>query len=159
MPPEQDLIRNFYAALARRDHQFMSGCYTTSASFTDPVFGTLEGGRIGAMWRMLCERAADLTLTADHIEATDSSGSAHWEARYTFSATGLPVHNVIEASFSFESGKIRRHIDRFSLYRWSRQALGLKGMLLGWSPPVQGAIRAQAARGLEHFIQKNGLGQ
>jgi hypothetical protein len=68
------------------------------------------------------------------------------------------VHNLIDASFVFADGKIVRHIDTFDLYRWARQALGLKGRLLGWAPPVQNAIRAQAARGLEAFVRKNGLG-
>jgi hypothetical protein len=102
---------------------------------------------------MLCERAADLQLTVDRIHAEGGSGSAHWEAKYTFSATGRPVHNVIEASFTFVDGRIQRHVDDFDLYAWARQALGLKGLLLGWAPPVQRAIRRQAARGLEAFVR------
>ena len=88
--------------------------------------------------------------------ADDTRGSARWEARYTFTATGRHVTNVIQATFEFAGGKIRRHVDRFDLYAWARQALGLKGLLLGWSPPVQGAIRAQAARGLAAFMKRGG---
>jgi len=64
---------------------------------------------------------------------------------------------VIEATFQFEAGKIRSHVDQFSLYRWCSQALGLKGVMLGWSPLVQNAVRKQAARGLEQFISRNNL--
>ena len=39
----------------------------------------------------------------------------------------------------------------FSLWKWSAQALGLKGQLLGWSPLVQGRIRAQASKGLRAY--------
>jgi ketosteroid isomerase-like protein len=159
MDPHADLIRGFYAAFQRRDHQSMAACYAPDARFRDPVFGELTGWHIGAMWRMLAERATDLTLTVDNIVASGDTGSARWEARYTFSATRRPVHNVIEASFRFDNGRIVRHVDSFDLYRWARQALGLKGLLLGWAPPVQQAIRAQATRGLEAFIRKNGLGQ
>ncbi|HKV73147.1 MAG TPA: nuclear transport factor 2 family protein [Gemmatimonadales bacterium] len=153
-----ELIRRFYDAFARRDHAAMAACYAPEAKFHDPVFGHLEGWRIAAMWRMLCERATDLSLTADQITADGERGSAHWEARYTFSATGRRVHNVIEASFRFADGRIIDHVDRFDLYRWSRQALGWKGWLLGWSPVVQNSIRSQASRGLESFIRKQGLG-
>jgi hypothetical protein len=107
------------------------------------------------MWRMLCERATDLDLTVADVAAEDARGSARWEARYTFSATGRRVTNVIHATFEFTAGKIRRHIDRFDLYAWARQALGLRGLLLGWAPPVQRAIRAQAARRLEAFIERS----
>jgi hypothetical protein len=107
---------------------------------------------------MLCERATDLDVSVADVGAGAKDGSVHWEARYTFTATGRPVHNVIEASFSFAGGKIQRHVDTFDLYAWARQALGLKGLLLGWTSPVQRAIRAQASRGLDAFVQKHGLG-
>jgi ketosteroid isomerase-like protein len=151
------LIRDFYAAFQRRDHEAMAACYAPEAQFRDPVFLDLTGWRIGAMWRMLCERATDLHVRVADVAAEAESGSAHWEARYTFTATGRPVHNVIEASFSFAGGKIQRHIDTFDLYAWARQALGPKGLLLGWAPPVQRAIRAQASRGLDAFAAKHDL--
>jgi len=110
------------------------------------------------MWRMLCERATDLDLSVSDIAAGAESGSAHWEARYTFTATGRPVHNVIEASFAFSGGMIQRHIDTFDLYAWARQALGLKGLLFGWAPPVQRAIRVQASRSLDAFVNRHHLG-
>ena len=153
-----DLIRAFYAAFQRRDHQAMAACYGPAAQFRDPVFTDLRGWKIAAMWRMLCERATDLDVSVSNIAAGADSGSAHWEARYTFTATGRPVHNVIEASFAFAGGQIQRHSDTFDLYAWARQALGLKGSLLGWAPPVQRAIRAQASRGLDAFARANRLG-
>lgn len=153
-----ELIRDFYAALQRRDHAAMAACYAPGASFSDPVFRDLRGPAVGAMWRMLCERGTDLRVEASGIEAVTDQGRAHWEAWYTFSATGRPVHNIIQASFQFRDGLIQRHADTFDLYRWARQALGVKGILLGWTPPVQRAIRAQAARALDGFIRKHGLG-
>ena len=51
------------------------------------------------MWRMLCERRTDLDVSAADVSANAGEASARWEARYTFSATGRPVHNVIQASF------------------------------------------------------------
>ena len=152
------LIRDFYAAFHRRDHEAMAACYAPDAQFRDPVFMDLTGRRIAAMWRMLCERATDLAVSVADVSTTAAEGSARWEARYTFTATGRPVHNVIQASFTFAGGRIRRHVDSFDLHAWARQALGLKGLLLGWAPPVQRASRAQASRGLDAFAAKHGLG-
>ena len=39
-----------------------------------------------------------------------------------------------------------------NFWRWSRQALGPIGMLLGWSPMVRGKVRAQAARALDQYM-------
>ena len=51
----------------------------------------------------------------------------------------------------FRDGKIAEHRDHFDLWRWAGQALGIKGLLLGWTPFVQNAIRQQAAKGLAAF--------
>ena len=156
MDQPAEVIRRFYDAFQRRDHAAMAACYAPDATFSDPVFPALRGPAVGAMWRMLCERGTDLRIEATDIEGDSARGSARWEAWYTFSATGRPVHNMIRASFSFQDGLIQSHTDAFDLYRWARQALGLKGLLFGWSPPVQGAIRAQAARALDAFVRKRG---
>ena len=79
--------------------------------------------------------------------------SAHWEATYRFSASGRMVHNSIEAEFEFDAaGLISSHRDRFDFWRWTRQALGLPGLLLGWTPMLRAKVRAQAAKGLARFI-------
>jgi ketosteroid isomerase-like protein len=157
MHPHAELLHSFYAAFQRRDYRAMTVCYTPDAEFHDPVFTHLAGWRVGAMWRMLCERATDLRLEVADVRTSAETGSARWEAWYTFSQTGRLVHNRIDASFQFQGGKIRRHADVFDLYAWTRQALGLKGLLLGWTPPVQRAIRAQATRALDAFCNKHGL--
>jgi hypothetical protein len=72
-------------------------------------------------------------------------------ASYRFSATGRQVVNHIQARFVFRDGLIVEHRDHFDLWRWARQALGGKGLLLGWAPSVQATIRRQAARGLAQF--------
>ena len=145
------LINRFYEAFARFDGDAMAACYAPNAHFHDPVFQDLNGDEVGSMWRMLCGRAKDLKIVHSDVQADADTGSAHWEADYTFS-TGRAVHNVIDASFKFENGLIADHRDDFDLYAWARQALGPMGLLLGWSPPVQGKIRAQAREGLDEFM-------
>nr|WP_298144845.1 nuclear transport factor 2 family protein [uncultured Pseudomonas sp.] len=143
-----ELITRFYQAFQQLDAETMASCYTADVRFSDPVFTDLRGREAGDMWRMLCARAKDFSLTFDGVAADEYSGKARWIATYVFSQTGNTVVNHIEASFVFRDGKIAEHRDRFDLWRWARQALGMKGVLLGWAPPVQNAIRKQAAKGL-----------
>ena len=152
--PNAALIERFYAAFARRDAATMAACYAPDARFTDPAFD-VTGAQVGAMWSMLCERGKDLRLEWRDIRADDVTGSAHWEPRYTFSATGRPVHNIIDSAFTFKAGRIVRHVDNFDLWRWSRMALGAKGALLGWTPFMGKAIRAQAQRGLDAWTERH----
>ena len=146
------LIDRFYEAFARRDHETMGACYAPDATFSDPVFQNLRGDEVRAMWRMLCERGTDLKLAHSAVEAEADRGAARWQADYTFSGTGRRVHNEIAASFRFTDGLIAEHVDSFDLWRWSRQALGPSGALLGWTPMVHRKIRGQARSNLDAFM-------
>jgi len=148
-----ELIRDFYTCFSNRDARGMAACYHPSVKFSDEVFTELEGARANAMWRMLCERGKDLKIEFRDIKANDSKGSAHWEAWYTFSATGRPVHNKIDAHFEFRDKKIFRHRDTFDFYAWASQALGLTGRLLGWSSFLKKRVRAKAAKGLATYMR------
>lgn len=147
-----ELITMLYNAFGERDHQTMAACYHPTATFSDPVFTHLEGEEIAAMWRMLVTRGVDLEITFDGVEADDTRGKAHWEARYTFTATGRKVHNKIDAVFTFDDGQIIGHVDHFDLYRWSRMAIGPLGWLLGWTPLLRRRIRRQARQQLHRFM-------
>ncbi|MCB9749285.1 MAG: nuclear transport factor 2 family protein [Myxococcales bacterium] len=156
MHAHAELITRFYDAFAAKDGEAMAACYHDDVRFSDPVFPELRGSDAGDMWRMLTSRATDLELEVSNITGDDARGGAHWEARYTFSATGRKVHNVIDASFRFKDGLIVEHVDDFDFYRWSRMALGPAGVLLGWTPIVRNKVRAQAGEQLRDFIAKRG---
>ena len=154
MQAHVQLIEKFYSSFQARDAAGMSACYHPEVIFSDPVFGRLQGAEAGAMWHMLCARARDLEITFNNVRADADRGAAHWEARYTFSKTGRRVHNVIAAAFSFRDGRIIQHHDSFSFWKWTRMALGPAGLLLGWTPILQAAIKKDARRSLEAFVQK-----
>jgi len=157
MNVNEQLIHTFYSAFQKRDAAGMLACYDPQVQFSDPVFTDLQGARAGAMWTMLCERGKDLKIEFRDVRADDRAGSAHWDAWYTFTGTGRKVHNSIDASFEFSGGRIVRHTDRFDLHRWSRQALGLSGLLLGWTPLLQNKVRAMAAKNLDDYTAKKSL--
>lgn len=149
---QADTIKAFYEAFDRHDGDAMAALYAPDVHFHDPVFQDLHGEEAGAMWRMLTSRAEDLRVELP--EHDDSS--AHWIAHYTF-RTGRKVVNDIRATFAFDdAGRITEHRDSFDLYKWSRQALGPVGVLLGWSPIVQGKIRREARAGLDEFMGRAG---
>jgi ketosteroid isomerase-like protein len=146
----RETIERFYAAFGQCNGAAMTAEYTRDAHFCDPAFGDLEGGDIGAMWRMLTSRATDLKIELHEHEADEESGSAHWIARYTFS-TGRAVVNDIQAKFRFADGKIADHVDEFDFRRWARQALGPSGTLVALLPPLRSKARAKALDQLETF--------
>lgn len=152
MHPNEALIQQFYSAFQRRDAAAMNACYHPDVEFSDAVFQGLKGDEARAMWSMLCARGKDLRVEFNQVKADDRTGSAHWEAYYTFSGSGRAVHNVIDASFEFKDGLIFRHKDTFDLWKWSSMALGPMGSLLGWSGFLQNKVRGTARKGLTDFM-------
>ena len=154
MHPHESLVREFYAAFARKDAEGMARCYHPEVFFSDPVFPRLRGEEAGDMWRMLLSRATDLEVTLDHASGDDAGAKAQWTARYTFSRTGRKVVNVIRGMYAFRDGKIVRHYDHFPFWRWASQALGPMGAALGWFAPLKWKVRKDAAKSLEKFRDK-----
>ena len=64
--------------------------------------------------------------------------------------------NDVHASFQFADGLIAEHEDRFDFHRWARQALGLPGLLLGWTPLLRSAVRRRARASLDEFLAREG---
>lgn len=151
----EELIQTFYTAFSNRDSQSMVDCYHEEIEFEDPAFGTLTGHRAKAMWTMLCKNATDLEIEFSNVKADDLKGFANWKATYTFSVTGRKVINTIQAQFEFKDGKIINHKDHFNLHKWSSQALGLKGWLLGNTAYFRKKLQAQTNRSLDKFISNN----
>lgn len=151
----QATLERFYRAFRDLDADTMQACYAPQARFDDEAFSLQGREEIGAMWRMLCEAVKAQGREDWQLDFSTTPSSAHWEPRYRFSATGRRVHNIIDAEFSFDAqGLILTHHDRFDFWRWSRQALGLPGLLLGWSGMLRGKVRAQAAKNLARFRAK-----
>lgn len=151
--PGELLIERFYTAFQHGDYRTMQSMYHDRATFSDPVFGTLHAAEVRAMWEMLIKSAKDLRIAFHHIEADRLQGACTWEAWYRFSRTNRPVHNMIRASFAFDDGKIFRHADNFSFWRWSRQALGLTGFFLGATEGLQRKVSNTAHENLVKFMR------
>jgi hypothetical protein len=153
MHPNAALIDRFYKAFAAKDSATMAACYHDRVRFSDPVFPNLEGERARGMWKMLVARGKDLRVEHSGVEADDISGKAHWDAYYSFGPQQRKVHNSIDARFKFQDGLIIEHVDSFDLWKWTRMALGVPGVLLGWSPMIQGKVRKQAGSGLDQWMR------
>ena len=152
----KSIIENFYRAFDNLDAESMIDCYHKDIKFEDPAFGVLKGEKAKNMWRMLCnsQKGKDFKVKASNIVYNNMKGTADWEAYYTFSKTGRKVHNVISAEFEFKDGKIINHFDQFDLYKWSKQALGFKGLLLGWTTFFKKKLNAQTNKLLSEFEKK-----
>jgi uncharacterized protein len=151
----KQLIERFYAAFDRRDGDAMAACYAPDARFSDPVFPGLTGSEPGAMWSMLTGRSDDLRVELlEHDADSLDGGSAHWRATYTFTQTGRKVVNDVHASFRFSDGLIADHKDDFDFHRWSRQALGTPGLLLGWTPVLRRATQRKARASLDQYLAR-----
>lgn len=152
--PSVPCIDRFFRSFQIKDYRAMAECYHDEAVFQDEVFD-LQGREIAGMWHMLCERGRDLQVTYDILDTADQEVHAAWKATYTFSATGNKVHNHIQSEFIIVDGKIKTHRDRFDMWKWCSQALGWRGVLLGWSSVMKSKVRTRARVSLDGFLSSH----
>ncbi|HVK74931.1 MAG TPA: nuclear transport factor 2 family protein [Kofleriaceae bacterium] len=150
----REVVERLYRAFAARDGEGMAACYADHATFGDPVFPELDGRGVRDMWRMLTGRSTDLEVTLDALDVDGARATARWTARYTFTATGRRVTNRVTSDLTVDGGRITRQRDDFDFGRWARQAFGVAGVLLGWTPPFKGKVRRTAAANLAAFQRK-----
>lgn len=150
------LIYKFYQSFAQGNAEEMIKCYHDDITFKDPAFGRLEGDRAKQMWSMLLSRAnGDLYIKYSNVVANDDRGAAKWIATYPYGPNKRRVVNHINAKFEFKDGKIINHVDDFSMWKWSKQALGISGLILGWTPYLQNKVQATTNSLLDNFIKEN----
>jgi hypothetical protein len=154
--PGREVLQRFFASFAAADGAGMAACYSPVAHFSDPVYPSLAGDEVGAMWRMLTGRAAQFSVSVEQLGGDDRHGTATWTARYLFGPDARPVANRVRSRFDFARGVILAQQDSFDFHAWSAQALGIKGRLLGWTPFVRSAVQRQAAEQLRAFRAAEG---
>jgi ketosteroid isomerase-like protein len=156
MNQNEQTIHKFYTSFENADTKTMCKCYHNNIQFQDPAFGILKGDDVCQMWKMLIEKGnGNIKIEFSDIKADEHTGSATWIATYNFSKTNRNVVNVIHAQFQFQDGSIIRHTDNFDVWKWSKQALGFKGFLLGWTGYMQKQIQKQALASLKNYKNRS----
>lgn len=155
MSENQKLIETFYTCFKNKDYKGMQACYGENAIFNDALFNNLNAKEVKSMWQMLLMSAKDLNIEFSNISSNGNFVYAHWDAYYTFSKTGNRVVNRVDATFEIENGEIVKHTDSFSFYTWAKQALGMPGLLLGWTDVMKNKIQTSAKENLDKFMAKN----
>lgn len=153
------IAERFFDAFSVRDYHTMGRMYAPTATFSDPAFPMLSGPEAALMWEMLLMRAQDFSLSYNVTYESDERAQAIWVAHYTFTQTGREVVNRIQTNMVFQAGRIIRHVDHFNFWKWSRQALGMPGLLLGWTPIVKRQVQRQAQESLIRFAAKKAAGE
>jgi hypothetical protein len=106
------------------------------------------------MWEMLIKRSnGNLKVSYTIYDVAVNFAVVHWTATYPFPRTGRTVTNHIVANIVLKNHKIIKHTDYFNLWKWSRQALGWKGFLLGWTPFFKNKLQQQTQTLLKDYIK------
>ena len=156
MNNDERLVERFFQAFQKLDAREMNACYSDDVAFYDPMFELLRGDEAKAMWEMLCTNAKDFSLRYDSIKNLDDGYyTCNWTASYTFSKTGRRVVNMCKAHMKIENGLITEHSDGWSMHKWSAQAFGFTGKLLGWAGFFRRKLKNTAKRNLMNYLEKD----
>jgi ketosteroid isomerase-like protein len=149
MHPHEALIRRFYARLAARDPEGALACYHPEVFLSDPLHPRLRGDPAADLWRMRLAGDGLDEIALEEAFGDEDGALARWSARGTVSGRQVTIRG--RSMFAFREGRIVRHYDHYSLWRWAAQALGPAGAALGWFGPFRWALRTRARRALERF--------
>ncbi|PKP26419.1 MAG: nuclear transport factor 2 family protein [Bacteroidetes bacterium HGW-Bacteroidetes-2] len=149
-----EIITQFYDAFVEGNAKNMVFLYDEKIEFEDPAFGKLHGEEAHKMWEMLIKRSnGNLKVSYTIYDVAVNFAVVHWTATYPFARTGRTVTNHIVANIVLKNHKIIKHTDYFNLWKWSRQALGWKGFLLGWTPFFKNKLQQQTQTLLKDYIK------
>lgn len=149
----KEIINKFYTSFSNGNVKGMLECYHKDIVFQDAVFGKLEGERAFKMWEMLLSKKKQNTIiTFNNVEATAEKGKANWVVKYEYGAKKRKVINKVQANFKFKDSKIIEHLDDFNLWKWTQQAIGPAGYLMGWTTYMKNKIQKTTKSKLDRFI-------
>jgi len=152
----EEVIRNFYSAFSAGDAAYMAASYHPNAIFTDPAFGKLNCREVQMMWHMLISRSNNkLHVVCTKITSNQNTVIAHWTAIYIFGKGKRKVTNHVTSQFEMANGLVVRQVDYFNLFNWAKQALGAKGILLGWSSFFKNQLQKKSQAMLKKYMMAN----
>ena len=149
MHPHETLLRRLFECIAARDAAGVVDCYHPDVFFTDPLYPRLHGAQAAAFWEMVFAEATDWRFELHDLAADADGGRAEWTARYGL--RGREIETQGRSLFAFRDGRVCRHYDHFSLWRWAGSVLGPAGLAAGWFGPFRWALRQRLARRLERW--------
>ena len=102
---------------------------------------------------------AHLNKLAQQCVAVASGEDGRQIAQAVVSERSFAFHSRIGEAFRGgrgfdDAGRIVKHRDSFDFWKWSRQALGAPGVLLGWTPFLRGKVRGTANANLRRFLDR-----
>lgn len=146
---------NFYTAFSNHNSSEMIKLYHDDVIFTDPAFGMLQGIRAKKMWEMLLANSkSDLNIQYEILDSSNEHATVSWIAKYKFGSQKRLVENHVIASLKVKQGKIVEHHDTFNIWKWSSQALGLSGRLLGWTGFMKKKVQQKTNRALDIYMNE-----
>lgn len=152
MSPQEALVRELFDRLAAGDAEGAARCYHPEIFYSDPVFSHVRGAAVADLWRLRRARLRGAELRLDAVHAEDGGVIARWTARYERGARRVVVRG--RSMFAFRDGRISRHYDYFSFWRWAAQAYGARGAALGWFAGFKWKVRRDAALALERLSDR-----
>ncbi|KAG8804898.1 hypothetical protein FRC17_005845 [Serendipita sp. 399] len=154
----EQLVERYLAAYKAYDLAAMDACTDPEFTFSDPAFPSLNSKQAKGMFSMFVNNREKNKMELEYKDIkkglNDLTYTATYTVRYIFN--GRPVTNVIDTTLTIspQSNLLLSQVDTFPFHAWARQALGLPGLLLGWTGFLQSQVQNNAAQTLEKYMKK-----
>lgn len=130
-----------------------------SFTFSDPAFPSLDAAHAKGMFAMFVTNKDTNKMQVEYKDVKKGANDLTYTATYTvqYLFAGRPVLNTIKTTLTISptTNLLASQVDEFPFWAWSRQALGLPGLFLGWSGYLQNQVQTNAGAKLEKFLAKS----
>lgn len=151
MNANEELLHIFFRSLKSKNFIQLADCYAKNATFTNPVYISLNKTLTVAMFNMYIRNAENLRLDFKNITADHHSGSAEWLITYTTAKKNKVVIKYLKSHFTFKNEKIVKQVDDFNFYNYIRQIKGATGFMFGWARLYKTSVQNSAMKELIRF--------
>lgn len=123
-----------FRAIRFRDVTRAVAAYASEAQIMHPIVGKLTKDQLSGALTVFINRTKTYELHHEIRLAGPASAHVAWSIDHVLFVTGRRVRISGVSELVFEGDRIVLHRDYLSVRDWSRQALGLKGLVLSWIP-------------------------
>jgi hypothetical protein len=142
------LVEQLFKAFQSKDTDAIFATYAADCQFDHPLIGRLSKNEFSMAIRAFMRATPDYEL-AFQINHTDAKRvDVEWTITHIFHLTAKVIKQHGTTTCFLSNNRIVQQIDKFDRRAWSRQAMGMTGLVLSFVPGWRSFIERELRRAL-----------
>jgi ketosteroid isomerase-like protein len=142
------LVEQHYKAIQAKDADAILAVYAADCRIDHPLIGRMSKDEFSKAVQAFIRQTPDYELEFQISHAGAQRVDAEWALTHVFHLTGRTIRLAGATTYFLSANRITRHIDQFDRRAWSRQAMGMTGLVLSFVPGWRSFVERELRRAL-----------